>query len=278
MTDAAKVLGLAGELKKKPGAPLRRPAAAGRDGPGDRARAARLPDGRAAVEPRREAARPDARRDRPDPARPRGDDDLRDARPERGDDARRPGRGDARRAAAAGRHPAGALRPPGQPVRRGLHRGAADEPAPCDARAPRRRASRYAWARRRSRFAPRPSPSGRRSRGTSIVLLPSGSGRRISRTRPSSPIRHGMRACRPRSTSARTWGRRSTSTFRSPPSRSCPGRLRRRATSRPRRIEPPPAFVARVDRDTRAREGEPIELVVDTTRLHFFDLETGAAV
>jgi multiple sugar transport system ATP-binding protein len=42
--------------------------------------------------------------------------------------------------------------------------------------------------------------------------------------------------------------------------------------------ERPVAFVARVDRDTRAREGEPIELVVDTTRLHFFDLETGLAI
>jgi multiple sugar transport system ATP-binding protein len=46
----------------------------------------------------------------------------------------------------------------------------------------------------------------------------------------------------------------------------------------PETEEPPPAFVARVDRDTRAREGEPIELVVDTTRLHFFDLETGVAI
>jgi len=46
----------------------------------------------------------------------------------------------------------------------------------------------------------------------------------------------------------------------------------------PETEEPPPAFVARVDRDTRAREGEPIELVVDTTRLHFFDLETGIAI
>jgi multiple sugar transport system ATP-binding protein len=39
-----------------------------------------------------------------------------------------------------------------------------------------------------------------------------------------------------------------------------------------------PVFVARVDRATRARAGEPIELVVDTKRLHFFDLETGAAI
>ena len=46
----------------------------------------------------------------------------------------------------------------------------------------------------------------------------------------------------------------------------------------PEADERPPAFVARVDRDTRAQEGEAIELVVDTTRLHFFDLETGVAI
>jgi multiple sugar transport system ATP-binding protein len=38
------------------------------------------------------------------------------------------------------------------------------------------------------------------------------------------------------------------------------------------------AFVARVDRATGAREGQPVDLVVDTRRLHFFDLETGAAL
>ena len=41
-----------------------RPASAGRDGPRDHPRAERVPDGRAAVEPRREAARADARRHR----------------------------------------------------------------------------------------------------------------------------------------------------------------------------------------------------------------------
>jgi multiple sugar transport system ATP-binding protein len=38
------------------------------------------------------------------------------------------------------------------------------------------------------------------------------------------------------------------------------------------------AFVARVDRSSRATSGDEIELVVDTQRLHFFDLETGAAI
>jgi multiple sugar transport system ATP-binding protein len=37
-------------------------------------------------------------------------------------------------------------------------------------------------------------------------------------------------------------------------------------------------FVARVDRATRAREGELIELAVDSKHLHFFDLETGVAI
>ena len=44
------------------GEPLRRPAPARGDGPGDRARPEGLPDGRAALEPRREAARADADR------------------------------------------------------------------------------------------------------------------------------------------------------------------------------------------------------------------------
>jgi multiple sugar transport system ATP-binding protein len=37
-------------------------------------------------------------------------------------------------------------------------------------------------------------------------------------------------------------------------------------------------FVARVDRSSRAREGEAVELAVDTRRLHFFDLETGLGI
>jgi multiple sugar transport system ATP-binding protein len=37
-------------------------------------------------------------------------------------------------------------------------------------------------------------------------------------------------------------------------------------------------FVARVGRETRAREGEQLELVVDPRRLHFFATETGLAI
>jgi multiple sugar transport system ATP-binding protein len=37
-------------------------------------------------------------------------------------------------------------------------------------------------------------------------------------------------------------------------------------------------FVARVDRESRAREGEPIELAVNTRRLHFFDIDSGKGI
>ena len=37
-------------------------------------------------------------------------------------------------------------------------------------------------------------------------------------------------------------------------------------------------FVARVDRESTAREGDRIEVAVDTRMLHFFDLETGNAI
>ena len=105
-----------------------RPAPARGDGPRDRARAEGVPDGRAAVEPRRQAARIDARRAGAAARAARGHDRVRDPRPGRGDDAGRAGGGDARRRAAAGRHAAEPLQPPAEPVRRRVHRLAGDEP------------------------------------------------------------------------------------------------------------------------------------------------------
>jgi multiple sugar transport system ATP-binding protein len=37
-------------------------------------------------------------------------------------------------------------------------------------------------------------------------------------------------------------------------------------------------FVARIDRESRAGEGDAVHLLVDTRRLHFFDLETGESI
>ena len=88
------------------GQPLRRPAPACRDGPGDRPQGRRVPVRRAAVEPGRQAARPDAHRDRPDAAPPGHHHGLRHPRPDRGDDPRRPDRGAAQGRDAAGRDPA----------------------------------------------------------------------------------------------------------------------------------------------------------------------------
>ena len=101
--------------------PLGRPASAGGDGAGDGARAEGVPDGRAALEPRREAPRRDARRAHPAPRPARRDDRLRHPRPGRGDDPRPAGRRDARRRPAAVRHAAEAVPSAGEPLRGGIH-------------------------------------------------------------------------------------------------------------------------------------------------------------
>ncbi len=88
----------------QPRAALRRPAPARRHGPRHRAQAAGVPVRRAAVQPRRQAARADARRDQEAAARARRDLDLRHPRPGRGDDALRQAGRDERRPRRAGRH------------------------------------------------------------------------------------------------------------------------------------------------------------------------------
>ena len=112
-----------------PRAALGRPAPAGGDGPRPRARARGVPARRAAVEPGRQAPRPDAVRAQAAARAHRRHDDLRDPRPGRGDHARGADRRALRGRPAAGRPAAGRLRPPRERVRGRVHRLAADEPA-----------------------------------------------------------------------------------------------------------------------------------------------------
>ena len=90
--EAAQMLGIQELLSRKPrqlsGGQRQRVAV----GPRDRPAPPGVPLRRAALEPRRQAARPDARGAQAPPRPPRDHRDLRDARPGRGDDARRPHR------------------------------------------------------------------------------------------------------------------------------------------------------------------------------------------
>ena len=93
--EAARAAGPAEPAAAQAEAALGRPAPARRARPRHRARAAGVPDGRAALEPGRQAARRDARRaDQAAPA-PADHDGLRDPRPDRGHDHGPPHRRDA---------------------------------------------------------------------------------------------------------------------------------------------------------------------------------------
>ena len=95
--ETADILGLSEVVLRKPAPALGRSAPARRHGAGAHPRAGRVPHGRAALEPRRQPARPDAQRGAADPAAARRGDALRHPRPDRGDDDGRPGRGPSRR-------------------------------------------------------------------------------------------------------------------------------------------------------------------------------------
>ena len=101
VTEAAGAARARAAARAQAAAALRRPAAARGARPRARARPAGVPDGRAALEPRREAARRDARRDQGAAARDRHHDRLRHPRPGRGDDDGRPDRRHARRACSS---------------------------------------------------------------------------------------------------------------------------------------------------------------------------------
>ena len=107
---------------------LRRPAAARRARPRAGARPAGVPDGRAALEPRRQAARADARRDQAAAAGGRHDDRLRHPRPGRGDDDGRPHRGHERRPCSSrSARRRSSTSGPANTLRGRLHRLARDE-------------------------------------------------------------------------------------------------------------------------------------------------------
>ena len=118
-----------------------RPAPARGARPRDGAPPGRVPDGRAAVESRRQAARAHAQRARRAARAARRDVHLRDARPGRGDDDVRSRRDDGRRPHPAARHAERALRAAGEPQGRAVHRQPGDQPA---AGAGRRRRARRA--------------------------------------------------------------------------------------------------------------------------------------
>ena len=179
-------------------APVRRAATARGDGARDRAAAGRVPDGRAALQPRRQAARADADRGGRAAGAPGRDDRVRHARPGRGHDDGPSGRGPEGRGAAAVRRAGHALPRAGQPVRGRLHRVAGDE-----SRRPGGGAAAAAGRRRSSRST-RP-PRARSPTGPATSRSASGPRRCGS----------GTGRCRPRSGRSRTSGTRCSSTSRS---------------------------------------------------------------
>ena len=213
-----------------------------------------------------------------------GDDDLRHARPERGDDPRRPrlracGAGCSSRSTAAG-----ALRPAGEPVRRRLHRLAGDEPRRGGARERGRRPRRAVRAARPGRPAASSSPSGRHSAATSAGAIALGirpedledagaafvpDDARLGR-RGGHQGGHGLGGVPPLRGRCAAGAR----------PRRC-GRSSARRRSRPRTSRPTitgarssPASA----RGTQAQEGAEARLAVTTRLLHFFDLETGEGI
>ena len=122
-------------------------------------------------------------------ARPRCHDDLRDARPDRGDDDGRPRRRAPQGRAAAGRHAADVVRASGERVRRRLHRLAGDEPRRRDAHAHERRRSSWRSAASVSPFPTKSSRRGPACAATSAARSCSASGPKTWRTRRSWPTR-----------------------------------------------------------------------------------------
>ena len=126
--EAARVLDMTATPRAQASRALGRTTAARGPGPRPRPRPRGIPDGRAALQSRCQAARADAVRNQAVPSGPEGDDHLCDARPARSRDHGRQDGGDERRLSAAIRFAGAGFRPSREHVRRELHRQPGDEP------------------------------------------------------------------------------------------------------------------------------------------------------
>ena len=237
-------------------------------------------DAKLRVQMRAEISRP--------PARPRRDDDLRHARPGRGDDDGRPRRGDAEGGAAAGRRRRRTLydRPVNLFVG-GFIGSPGDEHGRGDDRA-RRTATLVARARR---------PDARARRGDAR-----GAARRFGRYAGKTVILgirpEDLEEPRSRRDAAATGGCAGTVKLREALGSEImvhftvdgeAGRDRGRDRARRGRRRRPPCRASRSDRRrrrssaasaprSRVAEGEPVDVAVDTRTLHFFDPETALGI
>ena len=267
---------------------VRRPAPACRDGPGDRARARRRSSWTSRSRTSTRKLRVQMRAEiSAAAARPRRDDDLRHARPGRGDDDGRPRRGHAQGRAAAGRHRrrssttsrlnlfvGGFIGSPAMNLVEATARAdngddlavvvgsPTDRARPGDAGREGRRCRSYEGrdvdprdpARRTSRTrASRPTT---RRTGSFAARRPD----RGARCRDHGAL-HDRRACRPVTEEVRELAQDVGTRPRRP------RRGRRRHHGRPLR-----RTIA------RPRIGETIEVAVDTRALHFFEPETGLGI
>ena len=214
--EAAHVLGLEDFLDRKPRALSGRPAPAGGDGPGDRPRAAGVPDGRATLEPGREASRPHARGDR-EPSDELGVTTIYVTH----DQVEAMTMGD--RVAVMRKGEIQQVAPPQELYERPVNLfvgGFIGSPAmnlvEAQRRAPQRSPRGAARRARRSPWATTSSPPARRSRRTSTARSSSASDRRTSRTPRSSRTRPRTSACAESSCCASRSARRSSRTSPSP--------------------------------------------------------------